>query len=291
MTNAIGIMQGRLLPPTLDRIQAFPVGNWQSEFRSASEAGLDCIEWIYELDTADHNPLGTDAGMAEIREVVAETGVQVLSVCGDYYMPERLVALDGTVRQDMVEHLFWMIERASMVGARHLVLPFVDASSLSSQAELDGLLEVLKLALPAARSAGIGLHLETDLPAEKLAIIVRDEGADPLVRITCDIGNEASLGLLPQEQYKELAPMLGSVHVKDRSLGGDTVPLGQGDADLDAIFGICAAISYEGIFILQVARGEEGDELALAKRNREIVERHWQDALKRENPLRLPENA
>lgn len=290
MTNPIGIMQGRLLPPTLDRIQAFPVGNWQSEFRSAAEAGLDCIEWIYELDTAEYNPLGTDAGMAEIRDLVEETGVEVLSVCGDYYMPERLVAHDGTVRRQMVGHLYWMIERASMVGARHLVLPFVDASSLSSRAELDGLLEVLSLALPAARRAGIGLHLETDLPAEKLAIIVRDEGADPLLRITCDIGNEASLGLLPAEQYTELAPMLGSVHVKDRSLGGGTVPLGQGDADLDAIFGICATISYEGIFILQVARGQDGDELDLAKQNREIVERHWQEALGQKK-TRSPGNA
>jgi hexulose-6-phosphate isomerase len=282
--NPIGIMQGRLLPPTLDRIQAFPAGNWQSEFRSAAEAGLDCIEWIYELDTADQNPLGTDAGMAEIRDVVAETGVTVLSVCGDYYMPERLVALDGTVRHEMVEHLFWMIERASLVGARHMVLPFVDASSLSSSAELVGLLEVLELAMPVARGAGIGLHLETDLPADKLAVIVRDERADPLLRITCDIGNEASLGLLPAEQYAELAPLLGSVHVKDRSVGGSTVALGQGDADFDSIFSICAAQAYQGVFILQVARGSEGDELDLARQNREFVERHWRKALEGMNP-------
>ena len=289
MTNPIGIMQGRLLPPTLDRIQAFPVGNWQSEFQSAAKVGLDCIEWIYELDTADDNPLGTDAGMAEIRDVVQETGVEVLSVCGDYYMPERLVALDGAVRQEMVEHLYWLIERTSSVGARHLVLPFVDASSLTSKAELDGVLEVLKAALPVARRAGIGLHLETDLPADRLATVVQGEVADPLLRITCDIGNEASLGLLPAEQYTELAPMLGSVHVKDRSLGGGTVPLGQGDADLDAIFGICATISYEGIFILQVARGQDGDELDLAKQNREIVERYWQEALGQKKP-RSPGN-
>lgn len=271
-------MQGRLLPPTLDRIQAFPVGNWQSEFRFAAEVGLDCIEWIYELDTADDNPLGTDTGMAEIREAVAETGVEVLSVCGDYYMAERLVALDGTVRQEMVEHLFWLIERTSSVGARHLVLPFVDDSSLKSKAELDGVLEVLKIALPVARRGGIGLHLETDLPANRLATVVQGEVADPLLRITCDIGNEASLGLAPADQYAELAPSLGSVHVKDRSLGGGTVALGQGDADFDAIFGICAAQAYDGVFILQVARGREGDELDLARQNREFVERYWQEA-------------
>ena len=72
------------------------------------------------------------------------------------------------------------------------------------------------------------VRLETDLSADRLAFVVRDEGAHPLLRITCDIGNEASLGLLPAEQYAELAPLLGSVHVKDRSVGGSTVALGMG---------------------------------------------------------------
>ena len=39
--NPIGIMQGRLLPPTRGRIQAFPVGSWREEFHSAAQIGVD----------------------------------------------------------------------------------------------------------------------------------------------------------------------------------------------------------------------------------------------------------
>ena len=40
----IGIMQGRLVPPTDDRIQCFPRERWADEFELAAQAGLDCIE-------------------------------------------------------------------------------------------------------------------------------------------------------------------------------------------------------------------------------------------------------
>jgi len=57
----IGIMQGRLVPPTDNRIQCFPRERWADEFALAAKAGLDCIEWIYDLYGADVNPLATDA--------------------------------------------------------------------------------------------------------------------------------------------------------------------------------------------------------------------------------------
>ena len=278
--NPIGIMQGRLLPPTRGRIQAFPVSDWAREFTLAREAGLSCIEWIFEFDTAPDNPLGTEEGRDEIREIVERTGVAVWSVCGDYYMSELLVSKDGEVQTEVVEHLRWLIERTALVGARHLVLPFVDASSLKTQVELDGLSELLRLTLPAAEKMGIGVHLETDLPTGVLQSLLHDSAYNPLLRITCDSGNEAALGYPPREHWKSLGPWLGSVHVKDRVLGGGTVPLGEGDADIAAFFSMFAAVQYRGTFIMQLARGIDGEELALARRNREALEGLWAKALK-----------
>ena len=64
------------------------------------------------------------------------------------------------------------------------------------------------------------------------------------------------------------------MHIKDRVLHGSTVPLGKGDADLDAVFAGLRRLNYAGDFILQVARGTAGDEVAWAKANRAIVERY-----------------
>ena len=50
---SIGIMQGRLVPPVKGRIQAFPSERWRDEFALAQQAGLQAIEWIYDLDDAE----------------------------------------------------------------------------------------------------------------------------------------------------------------------------------------------------------------------------------------------
>ena len=48
--NDIAIMQGRLLPPSEGRFQAFPAKLWRDEFENAKKADLACIEWILEYN-------------------------------------------------------------------------------------------------------------------------------------------------------------------------------------------------------------------------------------------------
>ena len=269
--NTIGIMQGRLSPPTGGRIQSFPVDTWREEFSRAREAGLDCIEWIYEADTEAVNPLRTDEGVAEIRRLAEDSGVAVWSVCADYYMTERLVTPDGVVREAAVEHLRWLLGRTGLLDARYIVLPFVDASSLQSPPEVEGLLAVLKSAMPAVEQAGVELHLETDLQPVDLTAVLESVN-HPLIRANYDIGNSASLGHDPVEELTLLGSWLGSVHVKDRVLGGGTVPLGTGAADFPTCFRLICTADFCGPFILQAAREEGLSEVELAIRNRRFVE-------------------
>ena len=272
-SNPIGIMQGRLSPPVRGLIQSFPVDTWKEEFSRAYKAGLDCIEWIYEVDTEADNPLRTDQGIAEIRRVAENSGVDVWTICADYYMTDRLVSHDGKPNQAVVQHLEWLMERASRLGIRYIVLPFVDTSSLRSSQEVKGLLDVLNSVMPAVERANVELHLETDFtPADLVDVLERV--AHPLLRANYDIGNSASLGYNPEEELALLKPWLGSVHIKDRILGGGTVPLGTGSADLPTCFRLISAASFRGPFILQAAREEGLSEVELAIRNRGFVEDH-----------------
>lgn len=269
--NPIGIMQGRLSPPADGRIQSFPVQTWREEFTRGREAGLACIEWIYEAGTNDANPLRTDEGLDEILSLSRESGVAVRSICADYYMTHRLVDADGTMNEDVVEHLRWLIGRAGMLGAAYIVLPFVDSSSLKSRAEINALVSVLKSVIPSAAQAKVELHLETDLKPDQLVSILGSI-SHPLLRANYDIGNSASLGHDPVEELTLLAEWLGSVHVKDRILGGKTVTLGTGAADFAACFRLIKASGFSGPFILQAAREDGLGETELAKRNRQFVE-------------------
>ena len=273
----IGIMQGRLSPPEGGRIQSFPRRSWRSEFARARKAGLASIEWIYEAETEALNPLGSDHGIEEVQALAKGSGVTVGSVCADYYMNERLVGDDGFPQGPVVEHLRWLLTRVDRLGARHVVLPFVDSSSLRSPREVEGLLAVLQEVIPVAEQAEIEIHLETDLPPDEFAGLLA--AADhPLARANYDTGNSASLGHDPQQELTLLGPWLGSVHIKDRLRGGGTVPLDTGAADFGACFRLLAEIGFPGPFILQVARDEILNEVDLAATNRRFVEERFQAA-------------
>ena len=273
----IGIMQGRLSLPEGGRIQSFPKRSWRKEFSRAQKAGLASIEWIYEAETEALNPLGSDPGIEEVQALAKGSGVTVGSVCADYYMSERLVGDDGFPQGPVVEHLRWLLTRVGRLGARHVMLPFVDSSSLRSAREVEGLLAVLQEVIPVAEQAEVEIHLETDLPPDEFAALLA--AADhPLVRANYDTGNSASLGYDPQRELPLLEPWLGSVHIKDRLRGGGTVPLDTGAADFGACFRLLAEIGFPGPFILQAARDEILDEVDLAAGNRRFVEDHFQAA-------------
>ena len=44
------------------------------------------------------------------------------------------------------------------------------------------------------------------------------------------------------------------VHIKDRILGGSTVPLGSGNTDFEIVFNALSSINYQHDFIFQSAR-------------------------------------
>jgi L-ribulose-5-phosphate 3-epimerase UlaE len=51
--------------------------------------------------------------------------------------------------------------------------------------------------------------------------------------------------------------------------------LGEGSADFDDVFTSIRSINYTGGFTLQVARGEDGDEVNWIMRQMEFVRRNW----------------
>jgi len=278
------IMQGRLLPPEGDRFQCFPRAGWRQEFPNAAAAGLDAIEWIYDLYGADVNPLATDEGIAEMRSLSERHGIAVVSVCADYFMDRPFVTAHTLEFAELREHLLWLIERCRIAGIGRMVLPFVDASRIRGAEEGDRVIRLLAGVLPSATASGVELHLETDLnPAAFAALLAALP--HPMLRANYDSGNSSSLGYRPQEEFATYGPRIGSVHIKDRVRGGGTVPLGSGSADLEAVFEGLARLRYEGDYVLQAARGESGGEVALASRYATFVraerERASRDAVSR----------
>ena len=269
--NDIAIMQGRLLPPSEGRLQAFPALLWRDEFDSLKKAGIACIEWIFEKPNEHVNPLGCDDGIKSLHQIIKKSGVGVRSVCADYYMEEPLIDVDGNVRCEAVNHLRWLMNQAAKLSVIYIVLPFVDSSSLNTSAQKNSLVSLMQSLGPKAAEMDLELHLEADINPTTFSHILRSIN-HPSIQVNFDIGNSAALGYDPKEELTALAPFLGSVHVKDRLFCGNTVPLGYGHADFSTCFKLIRKAGFKRQFVLQVARGKDGHEIELAIHNRKFVE-------------------
>ncbi len=262
----LGIMQGRLVPPEAERFQSFPRLRWRDEFALAAAAGLDTIEWIYDAYGEDVNPLGTDAGIGEMQHLCGLHRVAIESICADWFMDYPLSGIDAATAKIRWRRLEWLMDRGARLEINRIVVPFVDAAAIRHAEDALAIAAGINALAETMDRTQVELHLETALSAADFASLLA-RIRHPRVKVNYDSGNSASLGFRPSEEFAAYGPRVGSVHLKDRRRGAGTVPLGEGDTDFDELFKALAAHRYGGDFILQVARGAPGDELAWARAN------------------------
>jgi L-ribulose-5-phosphate 3-epimerase len=260
------IMQGRLVPPEGGRFQSFPCERWRDEFVLAAQARVHAIEWIFDLCGENVNPLISDTGIAEMLALSQQTGIAVRSLCADYFMDKPFLRTTESERRQLIQKMEWLLSRCKLLGIGRIVIPFVDNSRIEDRDEEAQAISILRTILPAAEINGVELHLETSLGPQAVAGLL-ERCPHPLVRANYDSGNSASLGYKVSEEFAAYGHRIGSVHIKDRKLGGGTVPLGTGDADLPSLFRGLAALHYSGDYVLQIARSEPGQELPWIARN------------------------
>ena len=189
-------------------------------------------------------------------------------------MDKPLVRANQAELADRLKTFYWLLERGRLIGINRMIVPFVDASRIDTQDEFEDVVRLLKDVLEQASKAGIEIHLETSLAPSRFAELL-SRLPNPLLKVNYDSGNSSSLGYAPREEFAAYGARVGSVHIKDRLLGASTVPLGRGDADFPALAEGLRKVAYKGDFILQVARGASGDEVAWASQNREFVLKYF----------------
>lgn len=263
-------MQGRLLLPQDGKFQCFPRNNWEQEFSNAQIAGLECIEWIYDVHGEDVNPIATDAGIQKMQELIQKYSVQVLSICVDYFIEKTFVRVSQADRQKHVETFLWLLGRCPLLGINRVVLPFVDNSRIETEEDREIVIEILRQVLPVAESNQVEIHLETSLAPRSFAALL-EQLPHPMLMANYDSGNSASLGYQPAEEFAAYGNRVGSVHIKDRIKGGGTVPLGKGDANFRELFECLRKVNYYRDYILQVARETPGNEVTWLGENRKIL--------------------
>jgi len=257
MKNKIGVMQGRLLPKYQGRYQAHPKGYWKDEFEIAKKIGLDSIEFILDYNDVEQNPLLCPGGVDEIKAMIEKTGVSVTTLCADYFMEAPLHSLDIETYSRSQKIMTRVISNASELGITDIILPCVDKSSLNKQDAVERFVKRLSPIVQIAEKKKVNLSLETDL-APKPFVELLDCFDSSRVTVNYDIGNSAALGYDPVEELDAYGNIISDIHIKDRELGGGPVILGQGSADFNIFFNKLSELNYQGPFIMQAYRDEEG---------------------------------
>lgn len=266
----IGFMQGRLSPIIDGKIQCFPRDYWQDEFAQAEKLTLPIMEWTLDHENLAENPLVSSAGQNTIRDLCATHNVQIVSVTGDCFMQAPFYKATGKIAAQLIDELKLIIDSCNALSIPNLLIPLVDDGRLEDQQQRDQLLEVLASFDSHLIASHLNITFETDMAPNEYKDFINLLNPK-CFGITYDIGNSASLGFNPEEEFKAYGERIIHVHVKDRKRHGTTVPLGHGDADFPAVFSLLKQQHYNGAYILQTARADDGNHARALSLYRDMV--------------------
>ena len=267
----IGILQGRLLPRYKDRYQAHPVNYWQSEFYIAKEFGFAQIEFILDFNDVEQNPLLFKDGIKQIKKMVKQTDVKVKSICADYFME---APFHSTHQKQSEKILKKLILNAKDLDVIDIVIPCVDQSTLKDDEDMEMLVGSIKKVLPLAEKYNININFETDLNPKRFKKLLNKFDSKN-IKVNYDIGNSASLGYNPKEEFKAYGEYISDLHIKDRVLNGGSVKLGTGDADFKTVFKLLKKYNFNGNIIMQSAKADEYiDDLKMLQEQKKYISKY-----------------
>ena len=274
---SIGYMQGRLCPMVDGKIQSFPWRDWRTEFPAAQRLGLSLMEWTLDHDRLIENPLMTPEGRTEIRDLSSKYGVRVQSLTGDIFMQAPFWKVSGALREQRLIELDLVLDACTELGIRFIVVPLVDNGAMCSPEHEAAIIDSFTDRADRLRRDHLVIAFECDYRPKDLARFIGRLPAD-VCGINLDIGNSAALGYDTAEEISAYGQRIVNVHIKDRVLGGTTVPLGTGNADIPRALRELVSSGYRGSYVLQTARAQDGDHESTLGRYLQLAQQWLHDA-------------
>jgi len=252
-----GIVQGRLLPPVGGHIQEFP-DKWKTEFDLIRQIGLNHVEWIVTKKSFSTNPIFNDEC----------SSYEINSICAD-----NLVDSNFIFREFLDSNLDPICSAAMKQGVSFVSIPLLEESDITDKIKRKKFIKLITQYADKYPSLNFSFEAETHWDNVLELISQRDN-----FWITYDTGNITSQKLDHQEYIANVHSRINNVHIKDRTLSGQTVEPLTGDTDFEAVFNALIKFEYNGVYTLQTARGLKGFEIQTIKEHRNIFERIYNEA-------------
>ena len=155
---------------------------------------------------------------------------------------------------------------------KYIVIPLVDNGRLENIRQKENLFEYLMLQKNLLEKTGVSILFESDYEPQKLYKFIEELPKDRF-GINFDTGNSASLGFNPDDEFNLYGDRIKNIHIKDRLIGGETVPLGKGNTNFESIFKNLISINYQGNLILQTARSNNNKHAFVLNKYKIMIEK------------------
>lgn len=274
MIENFGVMQGRLLKPINNKIQSFPSKKWNKEFELIKDLNLKYLEWTLDYKNLEKNPLLLHEGQIQIKKLCKQNNIIIHSVTGDCFMQKPFWKKIGKEKKKLLTKLKKVIDGASKIKAKFIVIPLVDNGKIENEKQKKILINDLKKMENFLVDKKVQILFETDFSPEDNLSFIKNFNKK-LFGINYDIGNSAGLNYNPIKEFDLFSMYIKNIHIKDRKKFGKTVPLGKGNAKFSLISKLCKNHNYKGKFILQCARKKSGDEINTLRNYLKYLKRYF----------------
>ena len=263
MRSAIrfGMVQGRLTQSPPGCLQWFPQDGWQGEFNTASSIGINYIELIAEVQHNVENPIWTDNGIKEIKQLVKDNNLTLHALCNDYIV-EHLFLLEEVIQQNIN-----LLTQVKKLGVEKYIMPFFESSELTKD-NMQEYIEPLRRIAKVANDVNIEVCLETILTGQELIELLRLINM-PNVKAVYDTGNRVAFGHDLPGDIRLLGDNIAHVHIKDKNKNNENVLLGTGLVNFESVFYALNDIKYVGPYTFETTRGS--NPINTAKYNMNLV--------------------
>ena len=263
MSLSIGIMQGRLSKPLNGKIQSFPKNSWEDEFYLAKDIGFELIEWVLDEDLKN-NPILNKEIFPQITEIKKETGIDINSICCDYFMTNSLSRNSKSFKEENLKIFNFLIEESCPSNDIKIIdLPLLGEESLKKEKIADDYKNLLLKLENKILDNNLTIALETDLDPNELKDFLKNFNKKA-VTVNYDMGNSAFWKFDIKQEFLCYGQSISNVHIKDCSSRDYTVQLGNGNVNFNEVFLLLKKNNYKSNFILQAARGP--NEIQTAKK-------------------------
>lgn len=246
----IGIIQGRLSRP-IEGFQECPV-DWQKEFALLPELNLNHIEWIVTKKSFGANPIFTD----DVSEY------PISSICADNLVDERIAN-----KQYLYNNLVPLCEAAVRNKIANITIPLLEDSNMLNNKRRNAFCGLIAEIIDQYQD--LNFLFEAELGHLQLQELL---SLSTRCYVTYDTGNITSCGFDHAAYLERVFDRIKNVHLKDRTYSAKTVYPLTGDTDFKQIFHFLKKNGYNGLYTLQTARGEFGEETRTIKEHKQIME-------------------